>query len=175
VADVLQVELKDSCMHNIWRPRSLVQILRGVRLGSLMHMTRGHPYLEVPTVFPRCSPAHDPCQASAVWECDNREMQSPMYTTTWALWRLRSHTFDACATRAFVFEAPQLELANAEVARQLKKVKEKNKKEKGLKDAGSEAALISIEVVLRAAIENAEPVLSGNGGKTPSAPFLAQH
>jgi hypothetical protein len=55
-----------------------------------------------------------------------------------------------------------------EVARQLKKVKKKNEKEKGLKDAGSEAALTSIEVVLRAAIANAEPVVIRKWWREPN-------
>jgi hypothetical protein len=167
VVDVLQEELEGSFVQ-MWKPRSWVQILRGVRLGSLMHgIPEAIPLCHGQPLFPRCSPARDPCQATAVWVCDNREMQSPMYTTTCALWRLRRHTFPACATRAFVVEGPQLELGHVEVARQLKKVKKKNKKEKGLRDAGSEAALMSMEVVLRAAIENAEPVVVRKWWKVP--------
>ncbi len=99
-----------------------------------------------------------------------------MYAMTHALWRIRGHTFEAPTTKAFVVEAPQVELALMDVARRLKSVKKRNKKEKTRpRDVGYEAALFSIEVVLRAAIENAEPVVIRKWSRGPTLPLLAQH
>jgi hypothetical protein len=151
---------------------SWVQILRGVRLGSLTHgIPEAIPIWLGQPLFPKCSPARDPCQASVVWACDHRYMQSPMYTMTHDLWRLRSHTFDG--TKAFVVEGVQLEHAVMDVATRLAQknldVTTSVQREEAGEVAGVEyqAALVQIGVALRAAIENGELVVIRKWIKVP--------
>jgi hypothetical protein len=141
----IQVECaQDRC----WTPPSLVQILRGIRLGSLMHGTpEAIPVWCGNLLFPKCSAAHDPSRASVVWTCDDMFTDDPMYALTRTMWGLRSQTFEMPVTRTFLLEAPQLALVQTDVATRL------------TEEVDYAVTLMEIQLIVRAAIRHGEPVL----------------
>jgi hypothetical protein len=154
--------LQEAVAHTFWAEGDaddIVQILRGIRMGSVVH---GRPeaiplWYDHPQ-FPKTTAPEDPCRASVVWTCDTmyrRVARSPIYALTHNMWGLRTQSFAKPTTRAFALEALQLKLVLAEVGTRL------------TRNVEYAPTLMEIERVVRAAVTNGEPVLVRKWMKMP--------
>jgi hypothetical protein len=129
--------------------RSRANILRGIRIGSLMHGTpEAIPIWLDQLVFPRVYTTPDTSLPTPYWYSTARCTRSPLCLLTNSMWGLHTHVFQMQMwIELAVIETPQLQRVLLEVACQQ------------TEDVASSSTLMEIEGAVRAAIKNGEIVL----------------